>query len=281
MLRRMSPAQGSMICPQCGRLIGVTEEKCPFCGAWRPGMFGAAPRLQRLFGGGLDLIAPLVSVCVVLYVAALLLDLSALTRSFGIFNFLSPGTRALYQLGMTGGVAWREGWWWTVFTAIFLHGSLIHIFFNVMWIRDLGPAVSQAYGPARAFVIFMVGGVAGFVVSNLVAGSPTVGASGSIFGLLAAMIVFARRTGSSVMKAQLWQWAIILFAMGFLMSSVNNWAHGGGFAGGWAAAQAMGLGGERRESPAVQVLAIGFILVTLAGFVMSFVKVTSILIGGR
>ena len=37
--------QGSMICPQCGKLVGVNEEKCPFCGAWRPGLFGYAPEL--------------------------------------------------------------------------------------------------------------------------------------------------------------------------------------------------------------------------------------------
>ena len=277
----MSPAQGSMICPQCGRLIGVSEEKCPFCGAWRPGMYGMAPKLQRWFGNQLDLIPLIFSSCVVLYVVALLLDLSALTRSFGLFSFLAPGTRALYQLGMTGGVAWRDGWWWTLFTAIFLHGSLLHIFFNLMWVRNLGPVVTQSYGPARAFVIFMVAGAVGFLVSNVATGSPTVGASGSIFGLLAALIVFSRRTGSSMMTAQLWQWALIMFVMGFMMSSVNNWAHGGGFAGGWVTAQAMKLGGEKRESPAVQVLAVALLLVTLAGFVMSFVKVTSILVGGN
>jgi rhomboid protease GluP len=270
-----------MICPQCGKLIGVSEEKCPFCGAWNPGMYGMAPKLQRWFGGQFTLIPVIFVTCIVLYVAALLLDLSALTRGFSLFNFLAPGTRALYQLGMTGGIAWRDGWWWTLFTAIFLHGSLLHIFFNLMWIRDLGPVAAQAYGPARAFVIFMVGGVVGFLISNLVTGSPTVGASGSVFGLLAALIVFARRTGSSMLKTQLWQWALIMFVMGFLMSSVNNWAHAGGFAGGWVAAQAMKLGGERRESPAVQVLAIAFLLVTAAGFVLSFVKVTSILMNAN
>lgn len=271
-----------MICPQCGKLIGVSEEKCPFCGAWQPGMFGAAPALQRWFGNQLDLIPVIVAVCVVLYVASLVLDLRAIfAGGFSLFNFLGPSTRALYQLGMTGGVAWHQGWWWTLFTAIYLHGGLLHIFFNLMWVRNLGPSVTQYYGPARAFVIFTVAGAVGFLVSNLVSGGPTIGASGSIFGLLAALIVVARRTGHSMMNAQLWQWAIVMFVMGFLMSAVNNWAHAGGFAGGWLAAQAMKLGDEKRESPAVQVLAIGLILLTLAGFVLSFVKVTGMLMGGR
>ena len=276
-----------MICPQCGRLIGVTEEKCPFCGAWRPGMFGAAPVLQRWFGRQLSLIPLIVSVCVVLYVAALVLDPSAIFRNFSLFNFLAPSQRALYQLGMTGGLVWNDGWWWTLLTAIYLHGSLLHIFFNLMWVRDLGPVVTQAYGPARAFVIFSVAGAVGFLVSNLATpmftsqamAVPTVGASGSIFGLLAALIVFARRTGSSMMKAQLYQWAVILFVMGFLMSGVNNWAHGGGFAGGWACAQVMKLDGEKRESPAVQVLALALLALTAIGFVLSFTKVTMVLLG--
>ena len=267
-----------MICPNCGKLIGVGEEKCPFCGAWQPGMFGAAPALQRWFGGKLDLTPMIVTACIVLYVVSLALDLPAVfSGGFSLFNFLAPGTRALYQLGMTGGVAWRAGWWWTLLTAIYLHGGLLHIFFNLMWVRSLGPAVSEYYGPARAFVIFTVAGVIGFLVSNQFAQVPTIGASGSIFGLLAALIVVARRTGHSMMNSQLWQWAIVMFAMGFFMSSVNNWAHAGGFVGGFATAQLMRLGGERRESPAIQVVAIGLILLTVAGFVLSFVKVTSIL----
>src|SRR4029434_10073849 len=120
--------------------------------------------------------------------------------------------RALYQLGMTGGIAWGQHWWWTLLTAIFLHGGLLHIFFNVMWIRNLGPAVEDAYGPARAFVIFMIAGAIGFLVSNLVTNHPSVGASGSIFGLLAALIVYTRRHHHP-MHGQLWQWAALMFVL--------------------------------------------------------------------
>ena len=63
--------------------------------------------------------AIIVTSCIVLYVAALALQPDAIFRVRGLFSFLSPGTRALYQLGMTGGVAWREGWWWTMLTAIY------------------------------------------------------------------------------------------------------------------------------------------------------------------
>jgi rhomboid protease GluP len=274
----MRQTQGSIVCPQCGRLIGVGEAKCPFCGAWRPSLFGWAPALQRLVGQRLDLITLVLTACVGLYAVALLLQPEAALSAGGLLSFLSPGSRALYQLGMTGGLAWQLGWWWTLFTAIYLHGSLLHIFFNGMWIRDLGPAVTDIYGAARAFVLFNVAGVSGFLVSNVATGAPTIGASGAIFGLLAALIVYGRRRGSSMLSAQLWQWAIVLFIFGFLMPAVNNWAHAGGFAGGWIAAYLMGFSAERRESTTVMITSLACIIVTLTGVVLSFMKVTSLLL---
>lgn len=274
-----------MICPGCGKLIGVDEERCPFCGAWRPGFYGMTPRLQRLFGRRLDLNSIIVGACVALYAAALALEPGAILHppggggGFGaLFNLLSPGTRALYQLGMTGGIAWREGWWWTVFSAIYLHGGLLHIFFNLMWVRQLGPNVTEVYGPGRAFVIFTVAGATGFLASNLLSGAPTIGASGSIFGLLAALIVYGRRRGISTLSAQLWQWAVVLFVMGFFMSGVNNWAHLGGFGGGWLAATAMRFDDEKRETPLVQVLALTLLALTAFAVVMSFVNVTRLML---
>jgi len=269
-----------MICPQCGKLIGVNEEKCPFCGAWRPGLFGYAPAIQRWFGRRLDLVALIVTSCVILYVAALVLQPEEIFQLHGFFSFLSPGSRALYQLGMTGGLAWRQGWWWTLLTAIYLHSGLLHIFFNLMWIRNLGPAVTDVYGPARAFVVFSIAGAVGFLLSNLASGAPSIGASGSIFGLLAALIVYGRRRGSMAMTAQLWQWAVVMFLMGFALTGVNNWAHAGGFAGGWVAAEAMRFDDEKRESLAVQLTALALLAMTAVGFVLSFLRVTSILLSG-
>jgi rhomboid protease GluP len=273
----MRKTSGSMICPECGKLIGVGETKCPFCGAWRPGLYGWTPALQRLFGLKLDLVSLIVTCCITLYVTSLVLQPEALLEVGGLFSFLSPGQRALYQLGMTGGIAWQQGWWWTLLSAIYLHGSVLHIFFNVMWIRSLGPMVTDAYGPARAFVLFSLAGVAGFLLSNSLSRNPSIGASGAIFGLLAAMIVYGRKRGGTAMTMQFWQWAIIMFAMGFVMSGVNNWAHAGGFAGGWVTAEAMQFS-EKRESRAVQLLALALIGLTVAGFVLSFIKVTGILL---
>lgn len=271
----------AIVCPQCGKLISVEEPRCPFCGVWRPGLWGLTPKLQAFVGRRLDVILLTVGACIVLYVVALLLQPDAIMNPTGVLSLLSPGSRALYQLGMTGGLAWQLGWWWTLFTAILLHGSILHILFNVLWIRNLGPTVVELYGSARAFVIFEIAGAFGFLVSNIMTGHPSIGASGSIFGLLAALLVYSRRRGSSLMSNQIWQWAVILFVMGFLMPGVNNWAHGGGFVGGWVAASVLRSADERRESNAMLLLALAFILLNLVGIGLSFTKVTTILLSPR
>ncbi len=276
----MRQVQGSVVCPNCGRLVGVNEQQCPFCGAWRPGLFGWATVLRRALGGRLDLFSAIVTACVTLYALACLLQPEALFESRGLLSILSPGSRALYQLGMTSGaVTLGLGWWWTLLTAIYLHGSLLHIVFNMMWIRNLGPAVTEVYGPGRAFVLFNLAGAGGFLVSNVMGGAPTIGASGSIFGLLGALIVYGRRRGSSVVTQQLWQWAIILGVFGFLMPGINNWAHGGGFAAGWVGASLMNLDDDRQDSSWVLLASLALIVVTVVGFGLSLVQVTAELLG--
>ena len=126
-------------------------------------------------------------------------------------------------------------------------------------------------------MIFNVAGASGFLLSDLASSTPTIGASGSIFGLLAALIVYGRKRGGAEMTAQLWQWAVLMFVMGFVMSGVNNFAHAGGFAGGWVTAEAMRFS-EKRESRGVQLLALGLLGLTATGFVFAFLNVTRILL---
>jgi len=261
--------------------VGVNEEKCPFCGAWRPGLFGWATVLRRALGGRLDLFTLVGGACATLYAVALLMSVAGGEDIIGggLFSILSPGSIALYQLGMTGGFAWAQGWWLTLLTAMYLHGSLLHIGFNVYWIRNLGPGVTEVYGPGRAFLIFNIAGVGGFLASNLMTGAPTIGASGGIFGLLAALIVYGRRRGSSAMTRQLWGYAIMFAVFGFIMPGINNWAHGGGFAAGWSAAQLMSLDDDRQDSSWVMLTSLALIVLTLVGVGVSFFGVRGELLG--
>ena len=259
---------GSIVCPNCGRLVSVTAKQCISCGRRNPGLWGYGPLLQQLLGDG-SMISLVTGACTILYVMGLLIDPSAILRPQGLLGFLSPSMQALDKLGMTGAFAMSEGRWWTLITANYLHGGLLHIFFNMMWLRQLGVMVEHFYGSARSFVIFTVAGVVGFWASDLVNIPFTVGASGSIFGLLGALIYYGRRRGGTFGAAvyrQVGTWTLVLFAFGFLMPAVNNIAHAGGFIGGLSAAMVLGFHEIRRESSVHRLTAIATGLLTLASF---------------
>jgi rhomboid protease GluP len=273
----MRKTTGAVVCPSCGRLVDVSESACPFCGRPSPGLYGYGPAVQRLFGR-FDLTMAVIGGCVVLYALSLIIDPRGIFRMAGMFDILAPTSSALAVLGMTGGFAIQQGRWWTILTAVFLHGSLLHLLFNMVITRQYLAHVVELYGAARAWVIFVVAGMVGFAVSNLAAGVPTIGASGAIFGLLAALIVYGRRTGQHAVSQQLWMSAGMMFLFGFLMPSVNNWAHAGGFAGGFVAAEALSFSG-RRESPLLLGLAWGSAVLVVAAFGLQLFRLATMLFG--
>jgi membrane associated rhomboid family serine protease len=272
-------SEGSVVCPECGRLVAIDEAACPNCGRWRPGLFGFAPTIGRIFGQ-LEVTPAILWACVLLYAIALVLDPSGALRNSnrGFLGILSPGGRALYQLGMTGGYAQQTGAWFTIFSATFLHGSLLHILFNMMWLRSIGPVLEDVLGPARFFTLFSVAGAVGFLLSNSFTGNPTVGASGAVFGLLAAGVVLGRHHGGSwgeQISQQSMMWAGLLFVWGLISPSTNNWAHGGGFAAGWLVTLFYLKRQHRAESALEQLIALGLVLLTVAAVVISFFRIST------
>ena len=173
-----------------------------------------------------------------------------------------------------------RGWWWTLLTAMYLHGSLLHIVFNMMWIRNLGPAAAEVYGPGRAFLLFNFAGASGFLVSNLMSGTPTIGASGSIFGLLARPDrlrpppAAARSSPSSSGSGP--------SSSGCSGSSCPASTTGrtaGGSRPGWIGAYLMSLDDDRQDSSWVILASLALIVVTVVGFGLSLVQVTGELLG--
>lgn len=238
---------GSVVCPSCGNLVGVQDEQCLSCGRRNPGLWGFAPILSR-WGRDLGFTPLVMGGCIVLYALCLLVDPSGV-RAGGFLNFLSPSVPSLFLFGASGAIpVFRFGRWWTVLSAGWLHAGVLHIFFNMMWVRQLAPATAEMYGPSRMVIIYTVAGVTGFLASTLsgsVAFLPgflrgagfTVGASAPIFGLLGALVFYGRRTGSTIVGEQAKSWAIMLLIFGFIMPGVDNWAHLGGFAGGYVTAK--------------------------------------------
>jgi len=143
-----------------------------------------------------------------------------------------------------------------------------------MWIRQLGTFTEETLGPARFFVVFSVAGAGGFLASSMLGHNPSIGASGSIFGLLGAMIAYRRRRGGArdVLTQQFLTWAVVIFVFGLVMKGVDNWAHLGGFVMGYVLGQRMHGIRERHEGRGVQILALALLVLTVAGFVLSFVR---------
>lgn len=266
---------GAIICPNCGRMISASAETCIHCGTRNPNLWGMASTLRKIFGGHTSLMPIVVATCIALYVLSLLIDPQAIMHPQGLFGILAPSSQSLFKLGMTGAVPVNNGRWWTLITAIYLHGGLLHIFFNVMWIRQLGPAVEEFFGISRSFIIFTLSGVLGFVFSTYAGHAYTLGASGSIFGLLGALIYYGRKRGGtfgSAIYRQLGQWAIVLFIFGLLFPIVDNYAHAGGFIGGYLGANVLGFIEIKRENRSHQMVALGLMGLTIFAFLLSILN---------
>ncbi|OQX88430.1 hypothetical protein B6D60_02240 [candidate division KSB1 bacterium 4484_87] len=269
----------AIICPNCGKLISANAEECYYCGLKNPGKFGMHSFIQRIFGSKITIVNAIIYFSVALYVIALIVDPRAILRpSGGIFNLFSPSWKALVILGITGAPSMYGGQYWTLITAIYLHGGLLHILFNMLWVKQLGPMVEQIFGTSRFFLIFTISGVFGFVLSNALTGAPTIGASGSIFGLLGALIYYGRARGGTFgqyLYPQLLSWAVILFLFGFFMPGINNLAHLGGFIGGYVSGNILGYQEAKHESMTLRKIAAILIVLTIACFVISVMTVKS------
>ncbi|MEM9294062.1 MAG: rhomboid family intramembrane serine protease [Acidobacteriota bacterium] len=234
---------GSVVCPSCGRLVGIQDEACYNCGRRNPGMWGYAGSLRRL-GRDMGVSKIILGGCALLYIISLAIDPKNIGGG-GLFGLLGPSRVALFTLGASGAVPVFElDRWWTLLSAGWLHGGLLHIGFNLYWLRMLVPASVEQYGAGRMLILYTVAGALGFAASStagyvfpgvpLLGGAGfTVGASAPLFGLLGALIYAGRRGGSSELSRMAKQWALVLFIFGLLFPGVDNWAHAGGFVGGY------------------------------------------------
>ena len=239
---------GSVLCSSCGKLVGVRDETCWNCGRRNPGLWGFAPYLRGI-ANNLGFPSIVIWGCGALYLATLLVDPRGI-RMNGM-SILAPSTRALFFFGASGAIpVFAYGRWWTVLSAAWLHANILHIVFNMMWVRQLAPDVAELYGGARLIVIYTISAISGFLLSSwagTLSGLPvmlrgaalTLGASAPIFGLLGALVVYGRRGGSSHISSQAMTYAAIIFVFGFVMPGIDNFAHLGGFLGGYAAGRLM------------------------------------------
>ena len=266
---------GSTLCPSCGKLVGVNDEVCWSCGRKNPGMWGLTSVFRRL-GHDLGFMQAVIGGSVFLYLAMLAVDPAGI-RMGGLFDLAAPSQEAILRFGASGaGPVFGLDRWWTVLSAGWLHASLLHIGFNVYWIRFLAPATAELYGAARMVIIYTISSIVGFTASSvaqlyLPLGLVTVGASAPILGLLGAMVYYGRRTGSSSVGRTAWSYALFMIIFGFLMSRVDNAAHLGGFAGGYLVS--MALNPMKPERGDHILIALVCLVASLASIIASVVTV--------
>jgi membrane associated rhomboid family serine protease len=154
--------------------------------------------------------------------------LIGLTAAIFLLQFVAginevAGDWGMWPVGIAVG-----GEWWRLLTAAFLHGSFLHIAFNMYVLFALGPTLERILGHGRYLTLYVLaalgGGVASYAFSDV--RTVSVGASGAIFGLMGALIVAGRR-----LRYDITQVVILLainVAIGFLSAGVDWRAHFGG-----------------------------------------------------
>lgn len=226
----------SILCPNCNKLISRDEPHCPHCGISIPGSFLKKNVWTRIVLNGDDLVRKVIILNAGMFVLSLLMNPAAMSFSMSPLAFLSPDNRSLLLLGASGTIPIdRFHRWWTLLSANYLHGGILHILFNMIAIRQIAPLIFQEYGGYRLIIIYTLSGVGGYVVSYFAGVAFTIGASAALCGLIGSALYFGKSRGGyfgHLVYKQVSGWVIGIFIFGLFFPGINNWAHGGGLVGG-------------------------------------------------
>ncbi len=239
----------SMLCPNCNKLISRDEPRCPHCGIANPGAWWKNNILVKGFSQEDQVIRVIIYINIGMYALSLFLYPISLGLSSPL-NALSPHNNSLLLLGATGTIPIEQlNRWWTILSANYLHGSLLHIIFNMIALRQLGTLILHIYGIYRMIIIYTLTGVIGYLVSYLADVRFTIGASAAVCGLIGAALYYGKHRGGTFGEAiykQVFGWLIGLFFIG-MMPNINNWGHGGGVLAGILMGFLLGYPEKRRE----------------------------------
>ncbi|MCE2853469.1 MAG: rhomboid family intramembrane serine protease [Chloroflexaceae bacterium] len=173
-------------------------------------------------------------------------------------------------------------------TMMFLHAGLLHLLFNTMALVSIGTDIEQLCGTQRFLGIYLVGGFAGGVASYVYTANPAVGASGAIFALIGAELIYILRNRrlygdqTKQLLANVGFTALLNIGIGFTVPNIDNMAHIGGLCGGFICGLLLTprvvpvLYADGSVVPAKQTLSWGWygviaVIVGLVGVVMSVV----------
>ena len=229
-------------CSECGRPIctdcvtfAPVGLRCPDHAASSGGGGGVQQRAQRAVRrttrvGPTDAI-----VTKILVAANLIVYLITVAQSPFGNKWDNPGG-SLFNDWALQGFAVANGDWYRLVTAMFLHGSLLHLAFNMLALWWLGSIVEQAMGSLRFLLVYFVSGLAGSAGALLLSnpGQITVGASGAIYGILGALLILEwLQTGSLAGPAM--TLIVLNLALSLVIPGISIGGHLGGLVGGISA----------------------------------------------
>jgi rhomboid protease GluP len=266
------------LCPSCGALIGTTATRCYQCGASTKYSLAAASRvLSRWMPKTSPVTYAMMTICGVMYVLSLVITLKFSgggDAGGGITDIGRIATRVNLRLGASLPLPYDIQQPWRIVTAIFLHGGLLHIGFNMWVLMDIGPMVEELYGSARYFFLFVVTGAAGYVVSSFF-GHLSVGASGSLLGLIGLLLAATtgrRSFSAQALRSALIRWLVYIAVLGFMFSGTDNAAHAGGLVTGYLLGRVMAdrlpAGGRERRRADMLGWIAGLVLAVSFGFMV-------------
>jgi rhomboid protease GluP len=152
----------------------------------------------------------------------------------------STDTRVLLTLGANYPPLIQQGQYWRLVTSMFLHIGMLHLVINGWALYQLGSLFEILLGSSRLLLIYFVSGIAGSIASTLFTRSLSAGASGAIFGVMGAIIAYLMKRRENLtpqaksLLMQLLLWAGINVFLGFSSRGIDNAAHLGGCAAGFA-----------------------------------------------
>jgi membrane associated rhomboid family serine protease len=159
--------------------------------------------------------------------------------------------------------------YWRLITSGFLHENFLHIGFNMYLLYLLGMMLEPAIGSVRFFAIYFTALLAGSFGALFATASPSLGASGAIFGLMGAAVVELRARGISVQQSGIGGLIVINLVFSFLVPNIAIGAHIGGLIGGFIAGFAIRTADQRR----MQALGLIACLVLAAACVFGAIAV--------
>jgi rhomboid protease GluP len=228
------------MCPHCRALIDRDASVCPLCGeATGPVRARGSSTPGRILG-----VIPIPTTATSVIVTANL-------ALYGIAWYMTQNSAAaqleaapamggisgdvLLRLGAKAPYIWA-GQWWRLVTAMFLHLDALHIVMNTWCLMDLGPEVESLFSTTKLTVLYLVTGIAGFLLSLWWAPfGVSAGASGAILGLIGILIGASFHHGrlGKDYRSQLWKWVIYIAVLGLVLP-FDNAAHFGGLLSGLA-----------------------------------------------